>query len=105
MVQRREQEGHPDLRGELHAGRGREVDDHAEGLQHVGGAALGGRGPVAVLDHAGARAAAATIVAIVEMLTVWAPSAPVPTRSTRRPGTLDRGGVIQHGPGQAAPAR
>ena len=35
-----------------------------------------------------APAAAATIVAIVEILTVCAPSAPVPTRSTRRPGTL-----------------
>ena len=33
-------------------------------------------------------AAAATTVAMVETFTVWAPSAPVPTRSVSLPGTV-----------------
>ena len=47
-------------------------------------------------------APATTIAAIVEMLTVWARSPPVPTMSTRRPGHLDPAGVRQHRVGQAA---
>ena len=53
----------------------------------------------------GTPAAAATMVAIVDTFTVWAPSPPVPTRSVTGPAILDRRGVRQHRRGQAGHLR
>src|SRR5690606_12891864 len=48
-----EAEGDAHLFGHLRDGGGREVDDHAQFLQDVGGAGGGGGGPAAVFDHLG----------------------------------------------------
>ena len=61
---------------------GSQVDAHPEGLERVGAVDVSDDAArFAVLDHRDA-AAATTIAAIVDRLTVFAPSPPVPTTST-----------------------
>ena len=61
---------------------GTEVDDDAERLEHVDRPALRRRRPTAVLGDPRARRRRSTMAAMVETLTVPAPSPPVPHVST-----------------------
>jgi len=100
VVQRREEKGDAEL-GEQRLGGGRrQVDHHAEGLEHVGRAAGGRRRPVAVLDHPGAgrrRDDRRHRRHVDRVRAVGAAADQVRDRT----GNADRGRVREHARGQA----
>ena len=86
----REAEPDADLAHAARHALGTEVDDDAERLEHVGRPALRRRRPTAVLGDPRARRRRSTIAAMVETLTVPAPSPPVPQVSTSGPSRSAR---------------
>jgi len=99
VVQRREQERHAHLGGQFGGRGGRQVDDHAERLQHIGGAARGRRGPVPVLDHPHTRRGGHDRAhgGHVDRARPVSAGAHQVGQVT---GHADRRGVREHGPGQ-----